>query len=321
MAKTQKSGEFSVTEENARPGGAGTPEVPPAGNPGERSIPAAPSPVSNPTHGTAPSPAPAGSGTAPGAIPPRPSTPPTSATPIVPQAASAATSDRTSVAPAKADAPDPATAAGLEASTETKAGSSAVSGAGMAGAATLVSATAARLGRWVRRQSLPRIGAAAVVLVVVGLLVWLLASTLGASKPSEAAGAPAAAGASTAPASRGPLPLESVSPLDFQLGDCFKDFDPDAPQSTVVACDTGHSAQLVAVAQYAAPDAYPGRDKLKEKARAACQASPLAEKSGDYDLSYKLAYPSSSSWEKGDRRVDCYAVANTGNVIKESLLP
>jgi hypothetical protein len=191
----------------------------------------------------------------------------------------------------------------------------------MAGATKLISANTARLGRWIRRQSLPRVGAAAVVLVVVGFLVWLLASTLGGQKPSEAASSAAAAGPSSAPASRGPLPLASVSPLDFRLGDCFKDFDPDAPQSTVVACDTGHSAQLVAIEEYAAPDAYPGRDELKQKARAACKASPLADKSSDYDLSYKLAYPSASSWEKGDRRVDCYVVANTGNVIKESLLP
>ena len=39
--------------------------------------------------------------------------------------------------------------------------------------------------------------------------------------------APAASSAS-APASRGALPLEGVSPLDFRLRDCFKDFDPDA---------------------------------------------------------------------------------------------
>ena len=48
---------------------------------------------------------------------------------------------------------------------------------------------------------------------------------------------------------------------------------------------------------------------------------PLTDKAGDYDLSYKLAYPSSRSWDKGDRRVDCYAVTDAGNVIKESLLP
>ncbi|WP_229994104.1 septum formation family protein, partial [Arthrobacter sp. Bi26] len=124
-----------------------------------------------------------------------------------------------------------------------------------------------------------------------------------------------------APASRGALPLEGVSPMDFQLRDCFKDFDPDAQQSTVVDCATGHSAQLVAVEKYGADESYPGREQLKQKARNACKEAPLTDKAGDYDLSYKLAYPSSRSWDKGDRRVDCYAVTDTGNVIMESLLP
>ena len=188
-------------------------------------------------------------------------------------------------------------------------------------AARQLSGNAARLGRWVRRQSLPRIGAAVVALVVVGLLVWLLSATLAGPKPAaEGSPVPAAAASSASP-SRGALPLEGVSPLDFQLNDCFKDFDPDAPQSTVVDCATGHSAQLVAIARYDKADAYPGRDPLKQRARSACKSAPLAEKSSSYDLSYKLAYPSASSWEKGDRRVDCYVVANAGNVIVESLRP
>ena len=163
-------------------------------------------------------------------------------------------------------------------------------------------------------------GAAAVALVVVGLLAWVLASTLGGPEPSEAASSHPAATPS-ASAGRGPLPLQDVTPLDFRLGDCLEDFDPDAPQSTVVDCGAGHSAQLVAVEQYDAADDYPGRDALKQRARNACKAAPLVAKSSDYDLSYKLAYPSSSSWAKGDRRVDCYVVVNTGNVIQESLLP
>lgn len=157
--------------------------------------------------------------------------------------------------------------------------------------------------------------------MVAGLLAWLLASTLGGVQPSQAEGSGAGASAPTAPASRGPLPLKDVSPLDFRLGDCLEDFDPNAPQSTVVDCTSGHSAQLVAVEQYAAADAYPGRDALKQRARDACKAAPLVPKSDSYDLGYKLAYPSSSSWETGDRRVDCYVVANKGNVFKESLLP
>lgn len=109
--------------------------------------------------------------------------------------------------------------------------------------------------------------------------------------------------------------------MDFQLGDCFKDFDPEAPASTVVDCATGHSAQLVAVEHYAAADSYPGRDPLKQKALDACKAAPLTDKQSGYELSYKLAYPSSTSWDKGDRRVDCYITAGTGNTIMESLLP
>jgi hypothetical protein len=88
-----------------------------------------------------------------------------------------------------------------------------------------------------------------------------------------------------------------------------------------VDCATVHSAQLVAVEKYGADESYPGREPLKQKARNACKAAPLTDKAHDYDLSYKLAYPSALSWDKGDRRVDCYAVTGAGNVIKESLLP
>jgi hypothetical protein len=164
---------------------------------------------------------------------------------------------------------------------------------------------------------------AAAVLVAVALLVWwAVAAFAGSGQASPENGTPVpAASSASAPASRGPLPLEGVSPLDFQLRDCFKDFDPDAQQSTVVDCATGHSAQLVAVEKYGPDDSYPGRDQLKQKARNACKVAPLTQKAGDYDLSYKLAYPSPRSWDMGDRRVDCYAVTNAGNVIKESLLP
>ena len=181
------------------------------------------------------------------------------------------------------------------------------------------------LARRIRRQGPKRLGVAAAVLAALGLLLWwAVASFAGSPQPSaDGSGSPTPAASSEsapAPANRGTLPLEGVSPLDFQLRDCFKDFDPDAQQSTIVDCATGHSAQLVAVEKYAAEDSYPGREALKQKARAACKAAPLTDKSGDYALSYKLAYPSSSSWGKGDRRVDCYVVTDAGNVIMESLL-
>ncbi|MET3719900.1 MULTISPECIES: septum formation family protein [unclassified Arthrobacter] len=163
---------------------------------------------------------------------------------------------------------------------------------------------------------------AVVLLGVVAGLVWL-ASWLGA----ETTGPPADPGSGvveilptrlpTPPA----LPRDGVTPPDYRLGDCFKDFDAAALRSTVVACDTGHSAQLVAVFRYPGNDSYPGREALAAKALEACQAARLAPAANDYPLNFQRAYPSSTSWESGDRRVDCYVMADGGNAINASVLP
>lgn len=166
-----------------------------------------------------------------------------------------------------------------------------------------------------------KVVAALAAVVVLGLLIWWLTSLGGTTQQSDAAAPASASAGASSTATRGPLPLEGVNPMDFRLGDCFKDFDASAPTSTVVPCTTGHSAQLVAVERYADGDSYPGRESLKKKALDTCKAAPLTDKSSDYQFSYKLAYPSSSSWGTGDRRVDCYFVADGGNLIKESLIP
>ncbi len=189
-------------------------------------------------------------------------------------------------------------------------------------AGKLVSERAAQLAGWIRRQGLARTGAALGAVVVLGLLLWWLTSLGGGEKSSAAESNPAPAGTSSeAPASRGPLPLDGVGPLDFQLGDCFKDFDPEAPTSLVVDCATGHSAQLIAVHFYQGSDAYPGLNALKDKGRETCRNARLAAAATNYELKQRNAYPSSSSWDKGDRRVDCYVTADTGNAIMETLLP
>lgn len=184
----------------------------------------------------------------------------------------------------------------------------------------MASDKASQLAGWVRRQSSARIAAAVAAVVVLGLLIWWLTS-LGGGNTQSAAGTSPDAAASSAPASRAPLPLEGVGPLDFQLGDCFKDFDPAAPASTVVGCSTGHSAQLIAVHHYQDSDAYPGLPALKDKGRETCRNAQLAAAATDYSLMQRNAYPSSTSWDKGDRRVDCYVTADAGNVIMESLVP
>jgi len=195
-------------------------------------------------------------------------------------------------------------------------------GGALAGAGKAAAEKASQLGGWLRRQSPARLGAAVTAVVVMGLLIWWLTS-LGDSKQPVAntSAAPAAATTSSAPASRGALPLAGVGPLDFQPGDCFKDFDPEAPESTIVDCATGHSAQLIAVHHYQESDGYPGLTALKDKGRETCRNAQLAAAATNYDLKQRNAYPSSSSWDNGDRRVDCYVTADTGNVIMESLVP
>ncbi|MCB5291268.1 hypothetical protein BJQ90_00689 [Arthrobacter sp. SO3] len=195
-------------------------------------------------------------------------------------------------------------------------------GAALAGAGSAASEKASQLAGLVSRQSPARIGGAVAAVVVMGLLIWWLTSLGGGgSKQPDAGASPAAATTPSAPASRGPLPLEGVGPLDFQLGDCFKDFDPEAPQSTIVDCTAGHSAQLIAIHHYQQSDAYPGLSALKDKGRETCRNAQLAAATTNYDLKQRNAYPSSTSWDNGDRRVDCYVTADNGNVIMESLIP
>ena len=248
-----------------------------------------------------------------GSIPPPPSRPPTSALPVL--TADPARSTNRPAAPATAKPSGRTFAGGIRALSQRA--------RPLARRARPLARRIRPVVRRIRRQGQKRLGVAAALLIALGLLVWwAVAAVAGSSQPPAESGGPApAASSASAPASRGTLPLEGVSPLDFQLRDCFKDFDPDAQQSTVVDCATGHSAQLVAVEKYGENESYPGRDALKQRARDACKAAPLTDKAGKYDLSYKLAYPSSRSWERADRRVDCYAVTDAGNVIKESLLP
>ncbi len=267
-------------------------------------------------------------------MPPKPSTPPTSATPVVPAALPASRRLRRQLSAGAPPRPPPVRPfvppvnrpdAGQPGSRRPGSAQRAAGAAGgaLAGAGKAASAKASQLGGWLRRQSPARLGAAVTAVVVVGLLVWWLTSLGGGSKQTVAdtSPAPAATTTSSAPASRGPLPLEGVGPLDFQPGDCFKDFDPEAPESTVVDCATGHSAQLIAVHHYQESDGYPGLTALKDKGRETCRSAQLAAAATDYDLKQRNAYPSSTSWDNGDRRVDCYVTADTGNVIMESLVP
>lgn len=163
----------------------------------------------------------------------------------------------------------------------------------------------------------------AVLLAVIGSLVWLALWLNSNPDASTSRGqVPGVLETTvTPPATPLPLPREGVQPADYALGDCFKDFDPESLSSTVVPCDIGHSAQLVALFRYPEGGSYPGSEVLKAKALEACQAAKLGPAANDYDLNFERSFPSTTSWESGDRRVDCYVTAPGGNVINASVLP
>lgn len=174
-----------------------------------------------------------------------------------------------------------------------------------------------------RKPALWRAFLIVVIVAVAGSLAWLalwLNSSPGGDTEKNQAPAVLQT-AATPPATPQPLPRDGIAPAAYAVGDCFKDFDPQALASTVVACDTGHSAQLVATLRYPDSTAYPGADALKAKALEVCQAARLGPAAKQFQLNYQRSYPSSTSWQSGDRRVDCYVTADGGNVINASVLP
>lgn len=152
------------------------------------------------------------------------------------------------------------------------------------------------------------------VLVLIGVVIWVLLNLLG-TRPEAAVPTPSAT------ATPGPLPRDANS-KDFQVGDCFADFDPNASEARAVACDTEHSAQLIGVHVYPGNDSFPGTNALRDKGREVCKTAvaKLTEAADNYVLLQQNVYPSTTSWDRGDRRVDCFIVVDSGNTIKEDLL-
>lgn len=151
------------------------------------------------------------------------------------------------------------------------------------------------------------------VLVLIGVVIWLLVGALANRPVADVTPEPATS------TSRGPLPAD-VEAKDYQLGDCFADFDSNASKARVVECNTDHSAQLGAIFRYKAEDSFPGTTALRDKGREICRTMMLNEASSKYVLLQQNVYPSSTSWDKGDRRVDCFIVVDSGNTLKESVL-
>ncbi|MFK0039749.1 septum formation family protein [Paenarthrobacter sp. NPDC090517] len=164
----------------------------------------------------------------------------------------------------------------------------------------------------VKRQRLVIGGIVVGVLILIGVVIWVLLNLLG-TRPEAAVSTPSAS------PTAGPLPRDAEA-KDFQVGDCFADFDANASKARAVACDTEHSAQLGAVHTYGADESFPGTNALRDKGREVCKDVKLNAAADNYVLLQQNVYPSTTSWDRGDRRVDCFIVVDSGNTITEDLL-
>ncbi|MER2135693.1 MAG: septum formation family protein [Arthrobacter sp.] len=113
---------------------------------------------------------------------------------------------------------------------------------------------------------------------------------------------------------------DSVAPVDLEAGACLQDFQSVNSEVTVVTCETPHNAQLVASQSYGESDTFPGTDALAARAEEVCSSVIYTDAASKYtDLELNRAVPTQSSWDAGDRRVDCFVVA-PGEDLTESLI-
>ncbi|MCY0905560.1 septum formation family protein [Arthrobacter sp. H14-L1] len=190
------------------------------------------------------------------------------------------------------------------------------------------------------------IGAAVVAVLVIIALIWLLVALIsGGKETSTGAGTPSVASAAaskTVLASGTPQPTPSATPsasavstaspggtglitsdappTKWAKGDCFRAFKDASQNADIVDCATPHAAQLVATYSYPEAGNYPGLDALKAKAADTCSSVKLSSAANNYTYKPKSGYPSQTTWAKGDRRVDCIIVDDSGDNIRESLL-
>ncbi len=131
---------------------------------------------------------------------------------------------------------------------------------------------------------------------------------------------PSASATSTASPSGDGLITADAPPPKWAKGDCFRAFKDASQNADIVNCATPHAAQLVATYSYPEAVNYPGLDALKAKAADTCSSVKLSSAANNYTYKPKSGYPSESTWAKGDRRVDCIIMDDSGDNIRESLL-
>ncbi|MEV7646301.1 septum formation family protein [Arthrobacter sp. NPDC089319] len=250
---------------------------------------------------------------APGAAPASPGVQPTS--PAAPTTSSALPPSDWDSAPASADGSAPE-----KKWYSTPAGATPPDSAGDDAAAEDPTAedAAAGSGRNIDWKPLVIIGAVVVVAIVI---IAVIVSSLTGSSPAGGAASPSSSQSEAETADADGVIAEDVSPFDFKQGQCFTKFEAVMRDATVVTCDTPHTAQLVGTFSYGEDEEFPGADELNLKAQAVCTAVVLNDTAAEApELKDSYGMPSKETWAQGDRRIDCFKIAEEGEQITGTLI-
>ena len=162
------------------------------------------------------------------------------------------------------------------------------------------------------------------VLALIALLIWLL---MGLLKGNDSAANTGTTASSTSDAATpqssgadGSVIQANVSPTNWKVGDCIKGYVDINTRADVVSCSTGHSGQLIGTFSYGSGDSFPGEEALRNKGDDYCAGIELTASASNYDIRQQFGYPTESTWNKGDRRIDCIAYTKGGEIIKENLI-
>lgn len=167
------------------------------------------------------------------------------------------------------------------------------------------------------------ISGAVLVLALIAFLVWLLMNLLNGptDNSSNTDSASASSNAATPrPSSSDGLIQSNANPSSWAVGDCLRGYADINTAADVVSCSTGHSAQLIGTFDYPNSDSFPGEETLKTKGDEYCAGIELVGSAANYDIRQQFGYPTESTWQKGDRRIDCVAYTKGGEIIKENLV-
>lgn len=121
----------------------------------------------------------------------------------------------------------------------------------------------------------------------------------------------------------GGVHAREVPPEDWESGFCLKNFEDEQSPADVIDCAGEYDAQLLLRTQLEA-DSYPGAEDVAAQAARVCEdeveINQEAVDEADYDLALNQWYPTESSWEQGDRQVDCMLVRADENSLSGDFL-